>query len=86
MSTTTTTSAAAMAAGTCPCPCGASAPGSTAASSSVNGCSQNHRYRENHKFAEHGAIPAIHLIPCLLALAPHVKRSMAAICHRAKIE
>jgi hypothetical protein len=28
--------------------------------------------------------PVIHLIPYLLALAAHVKRPMAAICHRAK--
>jgi hypothetical protein len=51
MSTTTTAATTTMAAGTCSC--GASTPGTTAARRGANGCRQNHRYRENHNFAEH---------------------------------
>jgi hypothetical protein len=33
----------------------ATATATSAARRSANGCRQNHRYRENHNFAEHGA-------------------------------
>jgi hypothetical protein len=86
MASTTSAASAAMAAGTGTATatgprCGASAPRTTAAGCSANGCRQHRRRRENHNFAEHGGTPVIHL-PYLLALASHVNPPIAAICRR----